>query len=554
MSKGKWKALIPKPDWVEEVHHKKGNTQDIINVLVNAAKFNQYQAAREMKNVARELSGSSHYNTLSNVWSFVNSNITYKVDNPGKEEIKNPAYLFHYGKGDCKSFSLMIAGILMNYKDIAFSFRFTSYAPDTDYSHVYIVAKIPEFNRDIILDATYTAFDEEVPYYKKKDYPMTEISHLHGVPNIRTKVSRPSVGQAFTNGPRNVVNPRIDISALTQGELKIALLKANLSIQANYYGDPTGEISKGIFFLDQAELNGLANFNITGNVDPIYNGLIASIMSAKDRHIQQVNAVAKLKQEVGISGPHPWSGLVSEEDLKKCIATTNPEKADFWYRNFNGNPYIDYAGSDYKLKGTFAECFFQAKQKQWARNNIFEKEGFKKGSLALLYEFASRYRSVMNGTGLTKTVLHQSYVDSFAYVSGLDRDNVSLYARNGVMYTAALNKIPDISPDYAIKALSEGRQYKGRPGIGEPISLTIAIIGMIQAALPLIISVVKSAGPSVVQNLNAYAKGLLGSSSQASVDDFNSQINSAENLNTLVSLGLAAIALGYFAFSKKSKS
>jgi hypothetical protein len=554
MSRSKWKGLIPKPDWVEEVHHKKGNTQDIINVLVNAAKYNQYQAAREMKNVARELSDETHYRTLKNVWTFVKSNITYKVDNPGKEEIKNPAYLFHYGKGDCKSFSLMIAGILMNYKDISFSFRFTSYTPDSDYSHVYIVARIPGYNRDIILDATHTDFDDEVPYYKKKDYPMTEISHLHGVPNIRTKVSRPSVGQAFASGPRNVVNPRIDISNLTQGELKIALLKANLSIQANYYGDPTGEISKGIFFLDQAEQNGLENFKVIGHVDPIFNGLIDSILSAKSRHIQQVQAVAKLKQEIGISGPHPWSGLVSEEDLKKCIQSASPEEANFWYRNFNGNPYINYSGKDYKLSGKFAECFFQAKQKQWARNNIFEKEGFKKGSPSLLYEFAAPYRSAMNGTGQTKTVLHQSYVDSFAYISGIDRDNVSLYARNGVMYTAALNKIPDISPDYAIKALSEGYQYKGQPGIGEPISLTIAIIGMIQAALPLIISVVKSAGPSVEQNLNAYAKGLLGQSSQASIDDFNRKIDSAESLNTIVPLGLAALALGYFAFSKKSKS
>lgn len=168
--KKNWKNAIPKPDFVEDVHYQEGDTKDIIKVILSAVKYNDYQAAREMKNVSKELLGKSVYETLYNVWRFVKDNIKYEVDKPGFEKIKNPALLYYYGKGDCKSFSLMIAGILMNYSNLDIYFRFTSYDPNKDFGHVYIVVRTPGFADEIILDSTIKHFDYEEKYAKKKDY------------------------------------------------------------------------------------------------------------------------------------------------------------------------------------------------------------------------------------------------------------------------------------------------------------------------------------------------------------------------------------------------
>lgn len=552
-SKKYWKSLVPQPDWIEDIHHKDGNTQDIINVLINAAKYNKYQAAREMKAVSQELIGKDDIETLYNVWYFVKSNITYKIDENGKEKIKSPALLFHYGVGDCKSFSLMISGILMNYPQITHSFRFTSYKKNADYQHVYIVANIPNYDREIILDSTIEEFNKEYPYIKKKDIKMTQISHLHGAPAIGRK-AKPSIAEAFADGPKRVVDPKIlNIDKLSQGELNLELTKASLLIYSNYYGDRTGLYAQSISIIDKARREGLHNFNISsGVVDPKLNDVISAIYTAKERHIQEFKNLNAVLSDIGISGgPTPYN--LSSDIIKKCLTDLNIKPFTPNKSNLDFTKYIELNGVAYKITPELNECLNKATLNQWAKNNIFETTNFKKGSHSMLYEFiTSSNEKILNEKGLIKEAFHKTNVDAFSYVSGMDRTNVRAYVKNGITYTNASNKFVEIDPDYNIRTLSEGVIFKGQPGIGEPITAAIVAKTLVEivGALGSLLAAVNALRPSDRTNLLAYSKSLLSESSLASINDMNGQIDDAETLGTIVPIGLALLAGGYLLMKK----
>ncbi|NOT36442.1 MAG: hypothetical protein HOP11_03585 [Saprospiraceae bacterium] len=555
-----YNSLVPRPDWVIDVHHKYGNTQDIINSLIKAYQYNNYQAKREMTDLAAGIKGNTDYDTLYNTWLYVFNKINYKRDNNGKEIIKNPAVLYYVGYGDCKSFSLMIGSILSHFKTIKWSFRFVAQKTGGNYDHVYVVAKIDGYQKNIILDATLSQFDFEVPgITKAKDYSMTEIIHMHGPRFAYLTNAKPSIGEINRNSPKNAVSPRIDVTKWTQGQLKLQLLKNRYAIRQAYYGDVNNVFSKAIFMIDNAIKGGLQNFNVSsGVIDPIYNDLIRNIYSAKEKHISQIQIIESASNAVGISGKDRWSGLLTFPDLKKCIDTFKPEKADSFYRSFHDfvTYYDEKSGqtSSYKVSSPeFRACIDQAKLAKWARNNIFEKEDFKRGALSMMYEFVDQENEArLNSIGQTKMLFHKSSIDGFSSVSGMDRENVALYTSNGIEYNAALNKFPELSPKFHFDALSDGVKYKGQPGINEPF-ITAAVIVAIGTAIAKIISAVKSAGPTYESNLSAFTKGNLGESSKASINDFKEDILTLSNLGTFVPIALGGAALVYFLL-KKSKN
>jgi len=165
------------PQW-ELSRRENGSTRDIIDAILladtEAGSFIMPEGVRKC------LMGPTQYDTLRNVWAFVKKNVRYKIDRPGWEKVKSPGALFASGNGDCKSFSIAIGAILRTL-GIRYKYRFTSYAPG-DYTHVYIVA-YPKGHTSVILDAVHTHFDEEVPYYRKRDYSPHEpvTGGIHGV-------------------------------------------------------------------------------------------------------------------------------------------------------------------------------------------------------------------------------------------------------------------------------------------------------------------------------------------------------------------------------------
>lgn len=379
---------------------------------------------------------------------------------------------------------------------------------------------------------------------------MTQISHIHGAPSIR-RGFRPSIAEAFRDGPKVVVNPIVDSSGLTQGELTLALMRANLIMQSNYYGDPVGTISKALLIIDEAA-NNLSNFNVSGNIDSLYNGLLNRVFEAKSRHISQIQEVAKFQNSTSISGRINYDGIISDADLRNCLNILKPKTLDPLDPNTFKKDYLIFEGKYFEIPKqatAFDTCISQGKQREWAKNNIFNATKYKEGSASLLYEFASAEQiNSMNGIGNSKVLFHKVSIDAFKDLSGFDRINVSEYTRLGVQYTLGINKLGDISPGYAIDNL----MAKSKSGIGEPITAAtvIAIIKILGAALTAILGAI-SVLPTLKKTLLLdKANGLGSEATKAAQEDFEKRIQSAESLGTIVPIGLAALALGVIAFKK----
>lgn len=173
--------LIAAATGSNDLKHSNGNTQDIINVLLEA----DGKAAAFTKKFAPTLKGASLFDTCKNVYDFVKTQIPYKFDTPGYQWIKSPGRLFQDKKGDCKSFSLFIASCLKNLA-IPYGYRFVSYRQDDPTpTHVYMYVPLSSPSggarggREIILDAVWKGpFNTQKPFAHKKDYLMAKISYL----------------------------------------------------------------------------------------------------------------------------------------------------------------------------------------------------------------------------------------------------------------------------------------------------------------------------------------------------------------------------------------
>lgn len=156
-------AIILKSNLDEHTRYRDGDTGDIIETI----RAMDADSERWINPAAVDcLRGNTLDATLRNVWAFVKRNNRYRADRPGHERVKSPGALFTTGVGDCKSFSIA-AGALLRALGIPYKYRFTSYVPGGDFSHVYIVARTPEGWAP--LDAVHTKPLEEVPYLRRRD-------------------------------------------------------------------------------------------------------------------------------------------------------------------------------------------------------------------------------------------------------------------------------------------------------------------------------------------------------------------------------------------------
>lgn len=169
------KNIIKTSALKERIRYKDGDTDDIVKVILDMDSMSDKYVDAE---AAQCLFGSDDYETLRNVWKFVNGNIQYKADARGKEVVKSPAALFSIGKGDCKSFSIAEVALLraLGFKGIRY--RFASYNNNADVTHVYVICKLR--GEDVILDAVHSRFDDEVNYAWKRDIAATK-THVSGI-------------------------------------------------------------------------------------------------------------------------------------------------------------------------------------------------------------------------------------------------------------------------------------------------------------------------------------------------------------------------------------
>lgn len=153
-----------------------------------------HQHIGQTRKIASHLKGASVYDSCSNIWDFVYGHIQYRKDQQGYEQIRSPARAWHDRRQgvDCDCYSVFISTILLNLS-IPHILRITKYSQDY-FQHIYPVVPTPE--GEIIIDCVTNAFNYEVPYSAKKDFPM-DLQLLNGFDDSASYSGDPDLGDGM---------------------------------------------------------------------------------------------------------------------------------------------------------------------------------------------------------------------------------------------------------------------------------------------------------------------------------------------------------------------
>lgn len=174
----------------------RGRTADIIAEVLNTYHLYIHTSAQFASQFRRD----TEIDTARAIFDYIILNIRYREDPPGVQWIKTPARLLADAEGDCKSMAIFTASMLYHL-GIPFAFRFVSFTPDNNITHVYIVTRT-----GIIIDPVERTpdnrpiFNYARPYSYKKDYPMdtTRISRLSGTGTYTDTDTDYMLGTDFT--------------------------------------------------------------------------------------------------------------------------------------------------------------------------------------------------------------------------------------------------------------------------------------------------------------------------------------------------------------------
>jgi hypothetical protein len=301
------------------VTRKNAITGDIIKTLTDC--FNL--AVKQTKEFAENFRGSNSFQSASNVWSFVRSNITYKKDGDGYQVIQSPGALLNRLNGDCKSQSLLISAVLYNLGADNVRLRFVSYQNNKTPTHVYTVFDFE--GKTIPVDSVIKKFNFELPYKYKIDKNMNvySLSGIDGSPRekmLKNAFEKTRKGTLCHNliykelrKERN--QPQQTIVLTTE---QYTFYKKRLEGHLNYH---TKNNKFGLCYnLINAEYNALLNNNIMDGI-----GSIGKLSLRK---------IGRGAKKISLAGPRNSFLLlvkINALGLAGRMALANPKKLkDFW--------------------------------------------------------------------------------------------------------------------------------------------------------------------------------------------------------------------------------
>ena len=445
------------PDYVEAVKKKNADTDDIIHVILLADKH--HITKDDTADVAEEFLGTGIYDTCYNIWKFVVDNIDYRRDAPGRERVKSPSVTFFDGYADCKSMSLWVASCLRNL-GIRYKYRFTGYAGDKYVTHVYVVA-FDKQGKEIIIDATYDKFDEEVAYLFKKDKMSgTTVSFIHR--NASQTINPNDL--PLDERKERTVSPKtyLNYSVLTEGEARLAIMDERLKLYAEYLPENASVYNKGRALI--------ANFLQKGlHVTPTHFGGIV-----EPELYQVLDLIKKAKRRANPAGRMLFGK--SRNTITKGIGNDFIEELDCAALFPVFIPPNTTITANINLQN---ECALE----NLHRRNLNEK--WEEVSPHVLYEFLNPSHlqgldPFYSGAISAKQVLHQLGVGVISDISTINRTLLSDWTRLGIERSSANSDAGLMSPEQAIAALKEGPD---EPGVGIAPALIAAIATVLAAAL-----------------------------------------------------------------------
>jgi len=236
---------------------------------------------------------------------------------------------------------------------------------------------------------------------------MTKVTYIHGAPSV------PQDEQ--TDRGQNVPNQRyINAGAMTSGELKIALLREQANIMANYYPE-VPEFKQAEQELENVLFQGLHDINMTG-----YGSETAR------RAIRQ--AKRKTRPAAGyFTRSREISGIIPAEDCQQ---------------------YVIDEGSIYSETPEYQKC----KERNEEINIL--NDHLEDSAHHLLYEYLEN-RNAAPGVVVSKSQDHRNAISVIAELFEFDRENVELWVRNGIIRNNAQEGTQPFQPEKTINILKE---------------------------------------------------------------------------------------------------
>jgi hypothetical protein len=159
------------------------STNDIINAILKQHK----KSEKDYDKLFYFFDCGNFYDTAKKVFNFLKNNIKYQIEPDQLQTVKTPAAILATKKGDCKHFSLFLAGILDSYRrntgeKFNLCYRFSSYDGSKTPEHVFVVIN-PGSKNEIWCDAVLDYFNEkkEPNYFKDKKIQNMALMALSGI-------------------------------------------------------------------------------------------------------------------------------------------------------------------------------------------------------------------------------------------------------------------------------------------------------------------------------------------------------------------------------------
>lgn len=357
---------------------------------------------------------------------------------------------------------------------------------------------------------------------------MTTLVYIQGP----AKSKRPPVDELKDRGKEVPAPAFIDYTAMTAGEMKIALLRDQVGILKAFYPE-VKDYQTAYNVLDAALKDGLHNISyLPGNAAQF-------IRAEVQQAIQETNPAAKIIQR----RTNMLKGIGGSIPILDC--GIDPQSPEF--------PRAATA-QDVKL---YQEC-----QKENFYRNLLNKK-LEPSAHHLLYAYETNPNQ--RPTVVTaKKLFHDLAIEKFHQVTNLGVDNLRLWLRNGIMRSNAQNGTEPYQPEQTIQILAELVPEIQKTSVeGLPILALIpilkAIVGAIVGAIVATVALIKALKredqlkiEGAVQNIGLPSFGpqesdwyLTGSGAPAGGSPA-SQPLSNNNL-----LPIALIAAGAFLMSKK---
>lgn len=293
---------------------------------------------------------------------------------------------------------------------------------------------------------------------------MTTLVYIQGP----TKSKRPPVDELKDRGKEVPAPAFIDYTAMTAGEMKIALLRDQVGILKAFYPE-VKDYQTAYNVLDAALKDGLHNISyLPGNAAQFIRAEVLQAIREKQPAASLITRRRNILSGIGdlITDSGNWSSGSSSGSPGNLIPMsdcgTNPQ-----------SPY-------------YIQC-----QKDNFYRNLLNKN-LEKSSHHLLYAYVNNPNERPTVVA-AKNLFHNLAIEKFHQVTNVGVDNLRLWIRNGVMRSNAQNGTEPYQPEQTIQALAELVPEKQKTSVeGFPLLALIPIIKAIAGAVFATIAVIKS--------------------------------------------------------------